>query len=445
MVRPSSKNNSNNSTEAADVKERKRLKKLSFSNHILSDTPIDAQSPLPPSKTVLKHHGKDITRKCQRKNRFLFSFPGLLAPIASGGKIGDLKNLGTKNPILYLHFPQGQLKLFGTIVYPKNRYLSLQFSRGGKNVMCEDYFDTMIVFSEAWWIGTKEENPEEARLDFPKQFLEGREVEYDFKGGAGAASALINKQVAHRSGMKYVEEESPDTELENDLLDEKSNLKDLKETTPVRHSERTTGKTFKFADVSSEEDAVESVPADIDVKEEGEEEKKVKSITSSTIVLDFDDEDATQGNHFSSQNHASAMSETNSRKLSESAVIATTSKEDLHSNRGSLVQATISTLFNKAHGKKKVEEKIEPRNSRKYQSSKGFYLTVAGQKSPHADLKRKNDQAGEPIKRGKVTRGKKAETGIEEKKKVYEVDDEDIEEFSSSTQGTEGSDEDWEA
>ncbi|XP_015581413.1 DNA-binding protein RHL1 isoform X3 [Ricinus communis] len=442
MVRPSSKNNSNNSTEAADVKERKRLKKLSFSNHILSDTPIDAQSPLPPSKTVLKHHGKDITRKCQRKNRFLFSFPGLLAPIASGGKIGDLKNLGTKNPILYLHFPQGQLKLFGTIVYPKNRYLSLQFSRGGKNVMCEDYFDTMIVFSEAWWIGTKEENPEEARLDFPKQFLEvqGREVEYDFKGGAGAASALINKQVAHRSGMKYVEEESPDTELENDLLDEKSNLKDLKETTPVRHSERTTGKTFKFADVSSEEDAVESVPADIDVKEEGEEEKKVKSITSSTIVLDFDDEDATQGNHFSSQNHASAMSETNSRKLSESAVIATTSKEDLHSNRGSLVQATISTLFNKAHGKKKVEEKIEPRNSRKYQSSK-----VAGQKSPHADLKRKNDQAGEPIKRGKVTRGKKAETGIEEKKKVYEVDDEDIEEFSSSTQGTEGSDEDWEA
>lgn len=36
------------------------------------------------------------------------------------------------------------MKLFGTIVYPKNRYLSLLFSRGGKNVMCEDYFDNMV-------------------------------------------------------------------------------------------------------------------------------------------------------------------------------------------------------------------------------------------------------------------------------------------------------------
>lgn len=36
------------------------------------------------------------------------------------------------------------MKLFGTIVYPKNRYLTLQFPRGGKNVMCEDYFDNMV-------------------------------------------------------------------------------------------------------------------------------------------------------------------------------------------------------------------------------------------------------------------------------------------------------------
>ena len=38
------------------------------------------------------------------------------------------------------------MKLFGTIVYPKNRYLTLQFSRGGKNVMCEDSFDNMVCF-----------------------------------------------------------------------------------------------------------------------------------------------------------------------------------------------------------------------------------------------------------------------------------------------------------
>lgn len=36
------------------------------------------------------------------------------------------------------------MKLFGTIVFPKNRYLTLHFPRGGKNVMCEDYFDNMV-------------------------------------------------------------------------------------------------------------------------------------------------------------------------------------------------------------------------------------------------------------------------------------------------------------
>lgn len=31
-------------------------------------------------------------------------------------------------------------------------------------------FIWQIVFSEAWWIGTKEENPQELKLDFPKEF-----------------------------------------------------------------------------------------------------------------------------------------------------------------------------------------------------------------------------------------------------------------------------------
>lgn len=46
------------------------------------------------------------------------------------------------------------------------------------------------------------------------------------------------------------------------------------------------------------------------------------------------------------------MSEAKSKKQSHSAFSVTTSKEDSHSNHGSLVQATISTLF------KKVEMKV---------------------------------------------------------------------------------------
>ncbi|XP_019085602.1 PREDICTED: DNA-binding protein RHL1-like [Camelina sativa] len=127
----------------AESKQKKRLKILALDNQLLSDSPAKSNSSLKPSKQVLKHHGTDIIRKSQRKNRFFFFFPGLLAPI-SGATIDDFDRLSTKNPVLYLNFPQGRMKLFGTILYPKNRYLTLQFSRGGKNVLCDDYFDNMV-------------------------------------------------------------------------------------------------------------------------------------------------------------------------------------------------------------------------------------------------------------------------------------------------------------
>ncbi|KAF8398697.1 hypothetical protein HHK36_014554 [Tetracentron sinense] len=249
MVRHSKKSeNGEKAQPNPEGEERKRIKNIAFSKKLLSQAPSKSISPLSPSKTLLKHQGRDIVKKSQRKNRFLFSFPGLLAPI-TGGKIGELKDLGTKNPILYLDFPQGQMKLFGTIVYPKNRYLTLHFSRGGKNVMCEDYFDNMIVFSDAWWIGMKDENPEEVRLEFPKELNERQHVEYDFKGGAGATSE--EKQSVNKHVKENVEQHSPKAESEDDISEHSgpltgNNLKDLLELTPSRHSARTAGKTFKY-------------------------------------------------------------------------------------------------------------------------------------------------------------------------------------------------------
>ncbi|VVA34634.1 PREDICTED: DNA-binding [Prunus dulcis] len=210
-----------------EVTQRKRLKALAFSNNLLSEVPAKPHAPFTTSNTVVKHHGKGILKKSQRKNRFLFSFPGLLAPIG-GGKIGELKDLGTKNPVLYLDFSQ-------------NRYLTMQFPRGGKSVMCEDYFDNMIVFSDAWWIGTQAENPKEAQLDFPKELTEGQHTEYDFKGGAGSTSA--NKQSDRKNETTYVEH-SPNVKVEDNVSDDGN--KDLMRATPVRHSARTAGKRFKY-------------------------------------------------------------------------------------------------------------------------------------------------------------------------------------------------------
>ncbi|XVF30306.1 hypothetical protein REPUB_Repub16aG0045400 [Reevesia pubescens] len=386
--------------ETPEASERKRLKKLALKNNLISETPAAPRSyvPLSPSKQVIKHHGKDILRKSQRKNRFLFSFPGLLAPI-SGGKIGELKNLGSKNPILYLDFPQGQMKLFGTIVYPKNRYLSLLFSRGGKNVMCEDYFDNMIVFSEAWWIGKKDENPEEARLDFPKELCEGQQMEYDFRGGAGVASG--NKQGIPRTEIKQVEVESLDTESEDALSDDDNNLKAKMEVTPTRHSARNAGKRFKFAEASSEDDPVGNDAESLD-----EEEKK--KICSVPMVLGSD---AAEDIQVSKQIQTSPTSVTKFRKTPQSTVTVTKSKENSNTNHGSLVQATISTMF------KKVEEK-GPRASDKSSSSQ---VPAKKLQTQRKNSKRKIDQINGSSKKGKVIEEKTARTGIKGKKKESEV------------------------
>ncbi|KAI3941629.1 hypothetical protein MKX01_018219 [Papaver californicum] len=161
-----------------EAEERRRLINLGFSRNLLSQTPAKSHSTLNPSKTVIKswkRYNQEITEKKQVK-----------------------------------------VKLFGTIVYPKNRYLTLQFSKGGKNVMCEDYFDNMIVFSEAWWIGTKDENAEEVRLEFPKELKEEKRADHDFKGGAGAGPEEKSGGIKPREEKR--KPQSPTNTLEDDLI-----------------------------------------------------------------------------------------------------------------------------------------------------------------------------------------------------------------------------------
>ncbi|KAF9624017.1 hypothetical protein IFM89_007715 [Coptis chinensis] len=337
--------------------ERSRLKKLAFTRNILSQTPLKPPSTLPPSKTLVKHHGKDIVKKSQRKNRFLFSFPALLGPI-KGGKIGELIDLGTKNPILYLDFPQGRVKLFGTILFSKNRYLTLQFSKGGKNVMCEDHFDNMVVFSDVWWIGTKDENPEEAQLEFPKNLIQGKHTDSDFQGGAGeTCEPKPGVKTANKPRKEYVETQTPSDDLE-DMSDDSGPLnginKDLMEVTTVRHSMRTAGKKIKFTEVSSGEDSAGSIS---DTLEEMKEEvkEKVDDVTNapSLVVHAGDSLKIATRTDLLGQNQESSFS--------------AKSKEDSVSKHGLLVQATISSLFGKV--KKKDESRKETKTAVKERQS----------------------------------------------------------------------------
>ncbi|KAG0516374.1 hypothetical protein BDA96_10G356500 [Sorghum bicolor] len=387
----------------AEADERRRLRSLAFSNGLLQrGDPAAPRAPLAPSPAVTRLQGRDVVRRGgQRKSRYLFSFPGLLAPAASGGRVGELADLGTKNPVLYLEFPQGRMKLFGTHVYPKNKYLTLQMTRSAKGVVCEDVFESLIVFSEAWWVGTKEDNPEELKLEFPKEFQnDGTAADCDFKGGAGGT---IDEATGSKAGKEIAEPHSPKFASDDDDASEDSDHKDVNNTqtmsgTPVRQSARNAGKMLKrYTDLSSGGDSSDNdnetaeVPEDLDDKE----------MVSPEIKDESESEDV---------------------KPADSSTVALSSKEPL-------VQATLSSMFKKAEEKK-----------RSTRSPKGSPATKgAAAKKQRASLMAKQS-AG--VKKASGTRGKKKP----------KVEEDEIEELSSSSQdnGTDDdddddddSDEDW--
>lgn len=55
---------------------------------------------------------------------------------------GTLAQLDSKNPVLYVDFPDGRLKFFGTLVFPKNKYMVLKL--GSKDILCEDVLENMV-------------------------------------------------------------------------------------------------------------------------------------------------------------------------------------------------------------------------------------------------------------------------------------------------------------
>ncbi|KAJ3691457.1 hypothetical protein LUZ61_020621 [Rhynchospora tenuis] len=353
----SEKNKSSTQPDDPEAEEKKRLRSLALSKKLLRrGAPAEVSAPLRPAKSVVKLDGRDLVKRGQRKSRFLFSLPGLLAPL-SGGRIGELACLASKNPILYLEFPQGRMKLFGTHVYPKNKYLTLQLTRSSKGVMCEDIFESLIVFSEAWWIGTKEENPEERRLEFPQNLKDGKqEVECDFKGGVGSSDEASNDVKLEKG---YDEPISPNLDLDKDYNDKTKGLEHIMEIdkksvsaeTPVRQSSRISAKSLNYAELSPS-DASADADADDEDKQTldkllGSENKLASSNLGKT-------ESVEQKVPIPNAKEGSTVKEkSNSRK----------SSEENQSNKKPCVQATLSSLFQKVAEKKEESSKSEPSSS----------------------------------------------------------------------------------
>ncbi|KAK8921399.1 DNA-binding protein RHL1 [Platanthera zijinensis] len=415
-----------------EAEEKKRLRSLAVSKKILRRSPANASAPLEPSKAVVKLQGRDIVKRGQRKSRYLFSFPGLIAPL-SGGKVGELANLSTKNPVLYLEFPQGRLKLFGTHVYPKNKYLTLQLSKSAKGVMCEDVFESLIVFSEARWIGLKDENPEENQLEFPKDLNEEKDSDYDFKGGAG-----ITYEEAS-GGQKFVKEyfepSSPENEFQYADSDDNCPVKgkdDKKtiETTPIRQSARMSGKTSKVTYVESSS-GDDSIASDSEAVGLDELSIKVEGVTKakSPSLINEDDSSILATPVFPPEKEEVVTKE----NLKHSPLKSTRKSPN---KKGPLVQASLSTLFEKV-AEKKTERAADDSSGTKGPGNK--------RQRPLAKEKAEPVQVKASTRNGNKFSGKsgaRPKTAAMRKQSQEEDDwNEDI--SSDSQEEDEDEDEDW--
>ncbi|KAK4362647.1 hypothetical protein RND71_017888 [Anisodus tanguticus] len=171
-----------------DMEEKKRLKKLAISKQMLSESPSRINNSLSPSKTVMKHH-------------FLFSFPGLLSPIYGGSNEVVWDNCISKEWLSDYAVLQRSIVLQVLVLLSCGVMLSIETNTASddwKERACYWSLIMGIVFSDAWWIGRKDENPEEARLEFLKELnVQQEKLGCDFKGGAEPSSGddLVDNEV----------------------------------------------------------------------------------------------------------------------------------------------------------------------------------------------------------------------------------------------------------
>jgi hypothetical protein len=92
----------------------------------------------------------------------------LSAMSAAGGTLGELADMHTVNPTLYIEFAEGRIKLRGTVCSSGAGLLPVTFNEKHQApLICKGDIRNIISFSEWFWIGSAESNPDEHPLPFP--------------------------------------------------------------------------------------------------------------------------------------------------------------------------------------------------------------------------------------------------------------------------------------
>lgn len=204
---------------------------------------VDKQS----NDGIVKTEHKDLSTPVKLKRR-------------KSGKIrrqlGTLSDLNTNKPKLYIEFPQGRIKMCGTILYPKNKYIAVKYQKtqmqnSGKctPLTSRGSFDNMVVFPEYYWIGTKEDNPEEKPLPFPEE-IKKKPDDFQLLDAPIKPNILPNRQ-SSRSSRKKQKVKTKEFDSSSDSSDDNNDYTKLKEKT-VQRSRRASRKRISYADIDDE-------------------------------------------------------------------------------------------------------------------------------------------------------------------------------------------------
>jgi len=156
-----------------ELKESERIEGIAKRKGILTnEKPEISKQVLRVPKSVTDHcKGAPIKKMSKgRHKQAMLIFPGRFEPKKFGDKVGTIAKLNTHNPEFYIDFPKrGRLMFKGTLVYSTNKYITLQYPIGGGStgVKCPGEVNTIVVFSEYFWLGTEEENPMRKPLPLP--------------------------------------------------------------------------------------------------------------------------------------------------------------------------------------------------------------------------------------------------------------------------------------
>jgi hypothetical protein len=295
---PKSRDRETEAVEAEEAKASKRSRELfdaALDARLVSRVRPSSLTELKPSKVLKRSDCKDIHKRSSvKKSRYMTVFPGQLGNLKEG-RLGSLAKLDTQNPVMYIEYPGfGRLKLCGTIVRSRaTRYFTLNV-KSKDRLNLEDWFDSMIVFSTCFWVGTAETNPGEEPMPFPEELKHvqtaaeadqpppATPADFAFsvaaEEGAAPKKSAVSADHRERDGAKNDEGQTRDkarraTVSLDQISDEDVDEDDRAARSPAADASRPSARPRRESAKAARYDFSEV--DDFDLEEEEEEEEKV--------------------------------------------------------------------------------------------------------------------------------------------------------------------------